>query len=331
MRGEVMIEMRRSLIETCLAFCVLALLCGGAFAQSYPTRPIKLVVPLPAGGPPDRTARLVAQHLSGGLKVPVVVENKTGAGSELGADFVAKAAPDGYTLLITNQAAISLGPLMRNHSPYDPLKDFTHIALIGTFPMYYMVRVEHPAKTFQQFVSMARAKPGSMSYGSSGVGSLGYLLGELLKRNGGVDILHVAYKGATPAIADLLGGHIDATYIADSSAIEFVRSGKLRMLATSTEKRVPALPDVPTMNEIVPGVHGSLWYGISAPARMPKAVLDRLQAEILSGINSSELQAGLNGLGMTPIPLGSEEFVNFIQTEMRKWAPLIKAGNIRVD
>jgi tripartite-type tricarboxylate transporter receptor subunit TctC len=326
-----MIEKRMWWTGSCLALFLFTLLCGFAFAQTYPTRPVKLVVPLTPGGPPDRTARLLAQRLGEALKQPVIVENRTGAGSVLGADFVVKAAPDGYTLLITNQASISLGPLMRSHTSYDPVKDFAHIAMIGTFPMFFMVRTDHPARTFQELLSIARGKPGSVSYGTSGIGSLGFLIGELLKQNAGVNIVHVAYKGATPAISDLLGAHIDATFIADSSAAEFVRSGKLRMLATTTEKRVPGFPDIPAMEEIVPGVSGSLWYGVSAPARTPQAVIDRLQAEILSSINSSELQTGLTGIGMTPVPLGSDEFVGFIQNEMRKWGPIVKANNIRID
>lgn len=219
-----MIEKRTWRTGSCLAFFLFTLLCGAGFAQTYPTRPVKLVVPLTPGGPPDRTARLLAQRLGEALKQPVVVENKTGAGSVLGAESVAKAAPDGYTLLITNQASISLGPLMRSHPLYDPVKDFAHIAMIGTFPMFFMVRADHPAKTFQELLSIARAKPGSISYGTSGIGSLGFLIGELLKKNAGVNIVHVAYKGASAAVSDLLGGHIDATYIADSSAAEFVRS-----------------------------------------------------------------------------------------------------------
>lgn len=326
-----MLEKRMWRTGPCLVLCLLTLLFGTASAQTYPSHPLKLIVPLAAGGPPDRTARLLAQHLAEALKQPVIVENKTGAGSILGADFVAKAAPDGYTLLITNQASISLGPLMRSHTSYDPVKDFAHIALIGTFPMFFMVRTDHPAKTFQELLSIARAKPGTVSYGTSGIGSLGFLIGELIKDKSGVNIVHVAYKGATPAISDLLGGHIDATYIADSSAVEFVRSGKLRMLATTTEKRVPGLPDIPAMDEIVPGVSGSLWYGVSAPAKTPQAIVDRLQTEILSSINSGGMQAGLAGIGMTPIPLGSGEFVAFIQNEMRKWEPIVKANHIRID
>ena len=315
----------------CLLIWLLTLLSGAVSAQTYPTHPVKLIVPLTAGGPPDRTARLLAQRLGEALKQPVIVENKTGAGSVLGADFVVKAAPDGYTLLITNQASISLGPLMRSHTSYDPLKDFAHVAMIGTFPMFFMVRTDHPARTFQELMTIAKAKPGSVSYGTSGIGSLGFLIGELLQQNGKVKIVHVAYKGATPAIADLLGGHIDATFIADSSAFEFVRSGKLRMLATTTEKRVPTVPDVPAMDEIVPGVSGSLWYGVSAPARTPQAVIDRLQVEILAGISSAELQTGLTGIGMTPMPLGQDQFVVFIQNEMRKWEPIVKANSIRID
>jgi len=314
-----------------LALALALVAAANSQAQTYPDRVIRFVVSAAAGATPDLVGRLFAQHLAEELKQPVIVENRSGANGALGAEMVAKAVPDGYTLLISTNGSISLGPLMKSRTPYDPLNDFVHIALIGNFPMYYMVRAEHPAKTFHEFLSIAKAKPGSLSYGSSGVGSLGNLIGELLKQIGGVNMLHVAYKGATPAVSDLLGGHIDATYIADSSAFEFVRSGKLRMLAISMDKRVPTLPDIPTMNEIVPGVHASLWFGVSAPARTPRSVVDRLQAEILSSINSSDLQKGLADLGMTPIPLGAAEFVAFIQNEMRKWDPLIKAGNIRID
>jgi len=326
-----MLDVRTLRTGSWLIFCLFTLLCGSALAQTYPAHPIKLIVPMAAGGPPDRTARLLAQRLGEALKQPVVVENKAGAGSVLGADFVAKSAPDGYTLLISNPPSITLGPLMSSRVPYDPVKDFAHVAMIGIFPMYFMVRTDHPAKSFQEFLSMAKAKPGSLSYGSSGIGSLSYLIMERLQQIDGVKITHVAYKGATPAISDLLGGHIDATFIADLSAMEFVRSGKLRMLATTTEKRVPGVPDVPAMNEFAPGAFGDLWYGVSAPARTPQAVLDRLQAEILSSINSPELQSGLTGIGMTPVPRGSGEFVGYLQNEIRKWGPIIKANNIKVD
>ena len=326
-----MLERRMWWNGFCLVICLLSLLFGPASAQTYPTRPVRLVVTVTPGGPPDRAARLLAHYLDEAIKQPVVVENRTGAGSLLGADYVAKALPDGYTLLISSQASISLGPLLRSRRAYDPVKDFAHVALIGTFPMYFMVRGDNPAKSFREFLAMAKAKPGIITYGTSGIGSLGNLLGELIKKNAGVNIMHVAYKGVTPAITDLLGGHIQATYIADSSAMEFARSGKMRMLATTTEKRVPTVPDVPAMDEIVPGVHGSLWYGVSAPAQTPQGVIDRLQKEILSAMRSSEVRAGLTGIGMTPVPLGADDFLEFIRKEMRKWEPIVKANNIKID
>lgn len=326
-----MIKRSRSLTDLWLVCCVLAFVCGNASAQGYPTHPVKLIVTSSAGGPPDRMARLLAQRLGDVFKQPVVVENKTGGGGVLGAEFVAKAAPDGHTLLISSQSSISLGPLMRRNTPYDPLNDFAHITMVGDFPMYFVVLANHPAKSFQEFLSIVKAKPGSLSYGSSGVGSLGNLIGELLKQNGGVTMTHVAYKGATQSATDLLGGHIDATFFADSASMESVRSGKVRMLATITEKRMPAFPDIPAMDEIVPGVHSSLWFGVSAPGRTPQSVIDRLQAEILSSINSGNLRTALTDMGMKPMALRSEEFVGVIQNEIRTFAPIIKAGNIKVD
>ena len=304
---------------------------GFCAAQPYPARAVKLVVPFPPGGSTDVIARMVAQRLADSLKTAVVVENKPGAGSVLGSDLVAKAAPDGYTLLVSANPAIAPGPLMHASMPYDPLRDFTHLALLGTFPNGFVVRADHPARTMAEFIAMARARPGAMNYASAGVGSAGFLTGELLKQAAGIDLLHVPYKGSAPAITDLMGGQLDGMFESLVTAGGYVRSGKLRLLAVSGERRSKTFPDVPTLAEIVPGVAGGAWFGISAPARLPGDIAQRLQTEVQAIVNAPDMQTRLAELGMAPLALAGADFVAFIATENRRWGPVIKAGNVRVE
>ena len=320
---------RRSMLQ--LAAAGMLAPAGAGFAQAYPARSIRLIVPFPPGGSTDLVARLMAQRLGDALKQPMVVENKPGAGSVLGTDFVAKSAPDGYTLVMAANSSIAPGPLMRSSMPYDPIKDFVHIAMVGSFPNGFMVRNDHPARTMQEFLALARARPGSLNYASAGVGTSGFLSGELLKQSAQVDMVHVPYKGSGPAITDLLGGQLDALFEGMVTATGYVRSGKLRLLAVTSERRVKAFPDVPTLTELVPGVSGAAWFGISAPARTPAPITERLQAEVLAVLQSADMQTRLGDLGMTPLPYGSTETLAFIQNEMRKWAPVIKAANVKVD
>jgi tripartite-type tricarboxylate transporter receptor subunit TctC len=303
----------------------------GAAAQTYPSRPVKLIVPFPPGGSTDVIARMIAQRLGDALKTPVVVENKAGAGSVLGTDAVAKAAADGYTLVVSANPAIAPGPLMRSSIPYDPVRDFSHLALLGTFPNGFVVRAEHPAKTMAEFIAMARARPGAINYASAGLGSAGFLTGELLKQAAGLDMVHVPYKGSGPAITDLLGGQLDGMFESLVTATAYVRGGKLRLLAVSGDARSKTFPDVPTLSEVVPGVVGGAWFGVSAPARLPASVALRLQTEVQAIMTAPDIQARLGELGMTPLPLGGADFVAFILAENRKWGPVIKAGKITVE
>lgn len=325
---------RRRLVSVLLAAGLLGGLPGalsGAAAQAYPARPVRLIVPFPPGGSTDVIARMVAQRLGDAIKTPVVVENKPGVGSVLGTDGVAKAAADGYTLVVSANPAIAPGPLMRAAMPYDPIRDFTHLALLGTFPNGFVVRTEHPAKTMAEFVAMARARPGSINYASAGLGSAGFLTGELLKQAAGIDMVHVPYKGSGPAITDLLGGQLDGMFESLVTATGYVRGGKLRLLAVSGEARSKTFPEVPALTEVVPGVVGGAWFGISAPARLPANIALRLQTEVQAIVNAPDMQARLGELGMTPVPLVGADFLAFIQAENRKWGPVIKAGRITVD
>ena len=314
-------------------FCVLAALIASSWAtaQNWPTKPVKIIVPFPPGGSTDVISRLVSQRLGDALKVAVVVENRPGVGSVLGTDFVAKSAPDGYTLIVASNPAIAPGPLMRSSMPFDPLKDFVHIALLGTFANGFVVRADHPARAMAEFVTLARARPGALNYASAGVGSSGFLSGELLKQIANINMVHVPYKGSAPAISDLMGGQIDGMFESLVTASSYVRSGKLRLLAVTSDKRSKLFPDVPTLSEVVPGVTGGAWFGISAPARTPPDVVQRLQAELQTIVNTPDMQARLTDLGMIPMALGGADYMNFLINENRKWGPVIKAGNIKVE
>ena len=300
-------------------------------AQNYPSRPIKLVVPFPPGGSTDVIARMMAQKLAEALKVNVVVENKAGVGSILGTDAVAKSAPDGHTLVVSANPAIAPGPLMRSSMPYDAFRDFTHLALLGTFPNGFVVRTDHPAKSMAEFIAMARARPGVLNYASAGLGSSGFLTGELLKQAASISMVHVPYKGSGPAITDLLGGQLDGIFESLVTATNYVKGGKLRLLSVSGESRNKNFPEVPALNEVVPGVVGGAWFGISAPAKLPMPIANRLQTEIQAIVNAPDMLLRLTEMGMTPMPLTGQDFVNFLQAENRRWGPVIRSGKITVE
>lgn len=300
-------------------------------AQNYPSRPIKLVVPFPPGGSTDVIARMMAQKLAEALKVNVVVENKAGVGSILGTDAVAKSAPDGHTLVVSANPAIAPGPLMRSSMPYDAFRDFTHLALLGTFPNGFVVRTDHPAKSMAEFVAMARARPGVLNYASAGLGSSGFLTGELLKQAASISMVHVPYKGSGPAITDLIGGQLDGMFESLVTATNYVKGGKLRLLSVSGESRNKNFPEVPALNEVVPEVVGGAWFGISAPAKLPMPIANRLQTEIQAIVNAPDMLSRLTEMGMTPMPLTGQDFVNFLQAENRRWGPVIRSGKITVE
>ena len=319
------------LARQALAIAFPALFSLGVWAQAYPSQPIKLVLPFAAGTGTEAALRLITERLGAALKQPIVIENRPGAGSTLGADAVAKAAPDGYTLAATYNSSIAPGPLMFRTMPYDPIRDFHHIALIGLYPQYVIVKADSPIRTIQEFIALVRTRPGTVNYASAGVGTSGFLAAELLKQVLNLNMTHIPYKGPAPAITDLLGGRLDMVLTA--SAAELARAGKVRVLAVTSEKRMPAYPDIPTLDEIAPGVQAVSWVGISAPAQTPRAITARLEKELLEVLAAPEMQARLSdpALGLTLSVRGSDRFLEFIQKEMRVWAPVIKAGNIQVD
>jgi tripartite-type tricarboxylate transporter receptor subunit TctC len=302
-----------------------------AWSQTFPSQPIKLIMPFLPGTASENAVRLVMDRLSQSLKQPIVLDNRPGAGSTLGTDQAAKSAPNGYTLLASYNSSIAPGTLLYNKLGYDPVKDFKHIALIGVFPQFMLVRADHPAKTLKDFIAMVRAKPGAVNYSSAGVGTSGFLAAEMLKQALNLDMVHVPYKGSAPAIADLLGGRLDAVFT--SSAAALVSSGNVRVLAVTSDKRLPAYPDVPALSEIAPKVQAVSWVGISAPAQTPAAITQLLEKEILTILQSPEMRNKLSdpALGMTLTPLGSDRFLGFIQSEINLWSPVIKAANISLN
>ena len=310
---------------------VSTLLGSSALCQTYPSQPVKLIMPFAPGTAAEVALRVIAERLGSALNQPVVIENRPGAGSTLGTDLVAKAAPDGYTLLASFNSSIAPGPLMYTKLPYDPIKDFQHISLVGVYPQYVIVKTDHPAQTIRDLLAMVKSKPGTVNYASAGVGTSGFLAGELLKQTLGLNMTHIPYKGPNAAITDLLGGRLDMVLTA--SASELVKAGKVRVLAVTSAKRVPSFPDVPTLDEIAPGVQAVSWLGISAPAQTPRAITSRIEKELLAILKTPEMQARLSDpiVGMTPMGLGSDKFLEFIQNEIRVWSPVIKLGNVRVD
>ena len=331
---------KRQLLQTWVGagFCGLTGFMGAstdAMAQTqdnaYPSKPIRLIVPFAVGGSGDLIARVVSDKLSARLNQAVVIDNKGGNGSILGTDVASKAPADGYTLVLSNGAAITVGPLMGQTLGYKPLEDLVHIALLGTFTNALIVRQDHPAKNLADFIGMARERPGRLSYSSAGVGSAGFLTGELLKHLLKIDMVHIPYKGTGPAMTDLLGGQIDAMFNALIAATPYIKAGKVRALAVTASERLSDHPEIPTLNESVPGAVGDAWFGISAPAKTPAAIVERLRQEVGKTLEQSDLKNKLMEMGLTPKFLGPKDFYQFIVNENKKWSGVIKADNLSAN
>jgi tripartite-type tricarboxylate transporter receptor subunit TctC len=315
-----------------LVLGVLGLLSLPAQAQApYPNKPIKWIVPFAPGGSGDLIARLLAERMTQALGQAVIIDNRGGNGSVLGTDLAARAPADGYTWVLSNGAAITTGPLMGQNIGYQPLEDFVHVQLIGSFANALIVRHDHPAKTVQDLLALARDKPGKLSYGSAGVGSAGNLTGELLKQLTKIQMVHVPYKGSGPALNDLLGGQIDLMFNALIASAPHIRAGRVRALALTGSQRDRDFPQVPTLAETVPGAVGDAWFGLSVPARTPPAVVERLRSEMSRVLNAPETRNKLAEMGMQTLNLGPREFQDFVQQEIRKWGPVIKAAQIKAE
>jgi tripartite-type tricarboxylate transporter receptor subunit TctC len=304
---------------------------SATLAQSWPVKPIHIVVPYAPGGAVDTIARLTGQKLSERLGQPVIVDNKPGAGANIGMDAVAKAAPDGYTLLMTANALATNGSLFAK-LPFDPEHDFTAVGQIGHAPLVVVVPAASTAKTFKDLLTQARAEPGKLTYATAGNGSSGHLAGEALKQAAHIDVLHVPYKGGTPALTDLLGERISFMPINPVEVIAHIRSQKLRALAVASPRRVGLLPDVPTIAESgLPDFEVSVWWGLMAPAATPASTVARLNTELQKVLAEPALQTRMAELGVVVSAGSAAQFAEFIRAETTRWGRVVKAANIKPD
>jgi tripartite-type tricarboxylate transporter receptor subunit TctC len=297
-----------------------------AAAQDYPTRPVRVIVPFPPAALNDMVGRAIATSLTERLGKQFVVENRSGAGGTIGSELVANAPKDGYTLLIVSLAgAVNrwLYPL-----PFDPVKSFAPIASLVTTPSVVAINPDLPAKSLKELVALAKAKPGSVQYASSGVGTFLHLAGELFKISAGVDLLHVPFKGAGPAMIDVMGGHTQAVFASVASTVPHVRSGKLRALAVAAATRAPALPDLPTAAEVGVPYEAANWIGIVAPAGTPEAIVKKLHTEISAALDGPELQKQFDAAGAVPLRMTPAEFGAHMAAETEKWGRVVKEGKI---
>jgi tripartite-type tricarboxylate transporter receptor subunit TctC len=309
----------------------LAIFCAEALAQTYPAKPIRFVAGFPAGGPSDIVTRAVAKRMSELLGQPVVVENRSGAGGHIAVEAVAKAPPDGYTILLAG-SFVTIGPSLNPKLPYDPVRDLAPIGLIARNQYLLVVHPAVPAKSAKELIALARSRPGKLNYGSSGVGAPPHLATELLKTMARIDAVHVPYKGATPAIADLIGGHIDFYVGGISGLIPHARSGKLRALAVTGARRSSELPDVPTIAEAaIPGYDISTWFGVVAPAETPKDIVSRLNAIVVKIVGEKDTQTYLAAQGLEPATSTPDELARIIRDEIPKFAKIVKAAGIKPE
>ena len=314
-----------------LVACCLLALSGMVSAQGdYPSRPIRLIVTVPPGGAADFIARLIGGKVSEALGQPVLVENRGGAGGTIAADAVAKASPDGYTLLQNSITTHGVGPHLYSKLPYDPVKDFTAVSGLALLPLVMAVNAELPFKSVDDVVSSSRKN--SLNFASSGNGGAPHMAAELFKSVTGASLTHVPYKGSGPAVADLVGGRVQIMFDAPPSLIAHIRSGKLRVLAAASAQRNRLLPDVPTFAELGhPKVAVSLWYGLLAPAGTPTPVIQRLNREVSRALDAPDVRERLEAQGAEPMPGTPEAFAAFMRDEMAKWAPVVKQAGVKLD
>jgi tripartite-type tricarboxylate transporter receptor subunit TctC len=313
-----------------LVALIAAMLPGAVAAETYPSRPIKLVVPFPPGGPNDIIARVVAQRMSELLGQTVVIDNRSGAGGVVGTDAVAKAAPDGYTIGICSAGAIAISASLGEKVPYDSTKDLTAITLVASVPELLVVPAGLNVDSFAELVKLVNSKPGQLNFASTGPGSMPHLAGELLKINGKLNIVHVPYRGAAPAVNDLLGGQVQMMFADIPVLLPHVQAGKLKALAIASKARAPSLPDVKTLGELgLANVDAENWYGMIGPAKMPADIVEKLNAVTVQALKSPGVIEKLSPQGANLVGDRPEQFAAFIKTEIAKWAKVVEASGAK--
>ena len=323
---------KRALLRQSIALCLAA---GSAavFAQAaYPNKPVRIIVPYPAGGTTDIIARIAANQLTERLKQSFIVENKAGASGAIGSQAVAQAAPDGYTLVMATASSHGINSALQKSLPYDAVKDFAPITVVANTPNIIVANPSVPVKTLQDLIALAKKEPGKINFGSTSAGGSPHMSAELLKMMAGIDMTHVPYKGAAPMLTDLIGGQVQIGFDNLPSTIGFVKSGKVRALAVTTAKRWPGAPDIPTVAESgVPGYEVSGWFGLLAPAGTPKEILDKIQTTISEAVKTPAVAKQLNDLGAEPVANKPEVFAQEIKDDVEKWRKVVKTTGVKLE
>lgn len=320
-------------MKFCL-FAIALLLSGSALAQpaTYPAKPLRFIVPFPPGGSADILARSIGAKLAEGLGQPVVVDNRPGAGTAIGAEATAKSPPDGYTIMIGTVSSHAINPSLNPNLKYDPVKDFAPVSLVASIPFVLLAHPSLPAGSVQELIAFARAKPGTLNFSSAGNGTSNHLAGELFKSMTNVEMVHVPYKGSAPALTDLLAGQVSLMFDLVLTAQPHVRSGAAKALGVTGRSRSAALPNVPTIAESgVPGYEVSAWFGIFAPAGTPAAIVNRLNAEIVKIMRLPEMKERLASQGTDALTSTPEQFAAHVRDELAKWSRVVKASGMKVD
>ncbi len=303
-----------------------------AYAQNYPLRPVRLIVTVPPGGAADLVARVMAQKLGDSLGQTLVVDNRAGGGGQIAAETVAKAQPDGYTMLLGSITTHGIGPHMYSKLPYDPVRDFAPVCLYATMPMIMVANAQLPVKSVGELIALAKSKPNSISFASSGSGGAPHLVGELFKSVTGAPIQHVPYKGSAPGAADVAGGQVQLMFDALAPHLPHLKSGRTKVLAAISPARLPIAPDAPTMTELgFPKIAASIWYGLMAPAGTPRTIVMKLNAESNRILALADVKERLGGAGIDTAGGSPEDFAKFIRDEMAKWGPVVKASGAKAD
>jgi tripartite-type tricarboxylate transporter receptor subunit TctC len=318
--------LQRTLTLILSATCVLAMA-----QDKYPSKPVTLIVPQAAGGANDAIARVIAQKLTEQTGQSFVVDNRTGAGGNVGAAAAAKTKPDGYTLMLTADSVVVINPALYKTTGFDTLKDFEPVGTVGTAGYVLVAHPAFPAKNVSEFVALAKQQPGKINIGSAGNGTLNHLIGEMLAKETGIDLVHVPYKGAAAAVTDLAAGQVQVSVQSLPSSIAFIKNGKVKVLGVVNPKRINALPDSPTIGETLKGFGTTPWYGVFAPAGTPKTIIAQLNAEIAKALDTKEVQERLAGVGCEPYKTTSEQFSTLIRSDLTRWSGIVKASGASVD
>ncbi len=305
---------------------------GTAFAQDkFPSKPVTIIVPQAAGGANDAIARILAQKLTEQLGQSFIVENRAGAGGNVGTVAAAKARPDGYTLMVTADSSMVINPSLYKSTGFDPVKDFEPVGTVATAGYVLVANNAFPAKNVGELVALAKQQPGKINIGSAGNGTLNHLIGEMLGKATGIELVHVPYKGAAAAVTDLVAGQVQVSVQSLPSSISFIRNGRIKVLGVVNPRRVPALPDAPSIGETVKGFGATPWYGVFAPAGTPKAIVAQLNAEIAKALESKDVQERLAGVGCEPFKSTPEQFATLVRDDLPRWAKIVKDSGATID